>query len=317
MTSHSGRAALRTLRRLLLLLFTVATALFFLLRVAGDPAEIIAGPEATPEQIAATRTEFGLDRPLPLQYLAYLGNVAQLDFGRSIANGRPALTVIFEALPATLLLASLAMLLTILIAVPFGLWLGAAPGTAGRRAGNALIFVLQGSPGFVVGLLLVQWLSIENGWLPSLGLEGLSSWILPSLTLASFLTPKLTRVVAANVTEAMSSDYVRTARAVGTPDSRVLWQHVLPNALTGALALIGTQFAFLISGSVIAESIFAWPGVGLLLIDSARTLDFPVLQALALVVALLVFACNALIDLAVRALDPRQRARSVAASDGA
>jgi peptide/nickel transport system permease protein len=295
------------LRKLLLLLFTITTLLFFLVRVAGDPATMLAGPEADPAQIAAVRSAYGLDRPLPLQYLAYLGQLVQLDFGRSLATGREVSQLIAEAMPATLLLASLAMGVTLVVSIPLGVWLGGAPLRGARRWVTAVIFVLQGIPGFVIGLLLIQWLAIGSNLLPSLGFGGPRTWILPSLTLASFLMPQLVRVIAANVTEALGAPYVRTARALGASEVRVLWAHVLPNALLGATALVGTQFAFLLSGSVISESIYAWPGIGLLLIDSTRTLDFPVMQAIALVVALCVFGANATSELLVGRLNPRLR----------
>jgi peptide/nickel transport system permease protein len=302
------RSLLRLARKLALLLLTVTTLLFILLRLAGDPAVMLAGADADEAQVAAVRREYGLDRPLPLQYASYLGQLVQLDFGRSLASGREVSELLGAALPATLLLASLAMLLTLAVSIPLGVWLGARPVAASRRAGSAVVFILQGTPGFVAGLLLIQWLAVDQGLLPSIGMAGPSTWVLPTLTLASFLIPKLARVVAANVTEGLDAAYVRTARAMGANERQVLWLHVLPNALLGAAALVGAQFAFLLSGSVISESIYAWPGIGLLLIDSTRTLDFPVVQAITLIVALLVFAVNAATDLLIAALNPRVRA---------
>jgi peptide/nickel transport system permease protein len=287
------------------MLLAVTTLLFFLLRLTGDPAVTLAGPDATPEQLASIRTAYGLDRPIAVQYVTYLGNLAQLDFGESLASGEAALVEVLARLPATLLLAVLAIGTTMLVSAPLGAWLGSRPQAAAQRAVGGIVFVAQGVPGFVFGLLLIQIFAVELRWLPSLGFDDPVSWVLPTATLAAFLTPKLTRVVAANVAEAMGEDYIRTARAQGASPREVLWRHALPNALLGAAALLGTQFAYLMSGSLLVETIFAWPGVGWLLLESTRTLDFPVVQAIAIVTAILVFCVNALVDRLFQTLDPR------------
>ncbi len=301
---------LAKLRDLAVLLFALATLLFFLLRAAGDPALVLAGPEATPEAIAAIRAEYGLDRPLIVQYGAYLLNLLRLDFGVSLANREPAIDVVWRAAPATIGLTLAAMTATILVAVPLGAWLGQKPDAPSRRGVAAALFVLQGVPGFVVTLLLIQVFSVTLLWLPSTGLAGPESWVLPVVGLAAFLAPKLARVIAANVAEAMREDYVRTARAIGASEAEALWRHAVPNALLGASALVGAQFAFLLGGSVVTESIFSWPGLGWHLLKSTQTLDFPVVQAIAVFIAILVFVVNALTDASFRRLDPRLRAQA-------
>jgi len=292
---------------LLVLLFSISTLLFFLLRLSGDPAAVLAGDEADPEVVAAIRLRYGLDDPLIWQYLRHLGAMLTLDFGTSLRAEAPALGLVLERLGSTLLLALLALAITAAVAIPLGAWLGAHGETGARRAVNAAVFVLQGIPGYIVGLLLIQLFVVEWRLLTSIGNQGLSSWILPALTLASFLVPKMVRVVAANVAEAMAEDYVRTARASGASPGGVLLRHALPNALLGAAALIGTQFAFLMSGSLITEVIFAWPGFGALLIASVERLDFPVVQAAVFVIAVLVMAVNAATDVVFRLIDPRLR----------
>lgn len=299
------------LRKLAWLLFAVTTLLFFLLRQAGDPAYVLAGTDASPEQIAAIRAQFGLDRPLFIQYLSYMWNVLQLDFGTSLASGEPALEKVLDMLTRTLHLAFMAIGLSVVVAIPLGAWLGFRPEAPTRRVVAGIIFVLQGVPGFVTALLLIQIFAVNLRWLPSLGYgpTDWKTWILPTCALASFLVLNLTRVVAANVAEAMREDYIRTARANGAAAGTLLWRHALPNALLGAAALIGTQFAFLLGGSAIIETIFSWPGMGWLLLESTQTLDFPVVQAEAFVIAVLVFLVNALTDLSFRVLDPRLRAK--------
>lgn len=296
---------LRRLRDLLVLIFCVATLLFFLLRVAGDPAVVLAGADATPEQLQAIRAEYGLDKPLPYQYASYLKSLVLFDFGSSLASGVPAMAKVMSMFPATLKLSGLAMSFTLLVALPLGAWLGAAKTRPERRVTAFVIFILQGVPGFVVGLVLIQIFAVKLAWLPSMGYEGASTWILPTVSLGSFMIPKLTRVFAANVSEALAEDYVRAARAMGASESEVLWRYAVPNALLGTTALIGTLFAFLISGTVVTEIIFSWPGIGWLLIESTQNLDFPVVQAIAVVVTLLVFVVNGGADLLFRILDPR------------
>lgn len=319
---------LQQLTRLVVLLFMVTTLLFFMLRLAGDPALVLAGNDATPEQLEAIRAQYGLDKPLIIQYLNYMGNLIQGDFGRSLASGEPAMEKVLNMLPATLLIAGLAMAMSICVAIPLGAWLGFRPERADRRTVSSIIFVFQGVPGFVTALICIQIFAVNLRWLPSLGMEWgtifewaitesfsipiplpSKTWILPSVSLAWFLMPSLTRVVAANTAEAMREDYIRTARAGGAPGHVLLLRHALPNALLGAAALIGTQFAFLMGGAVITETIFSWPGIGWQLIESTQTLDFPVVQALAFCIAMLVFLVNAVTELSFQFLDPRLRTK--------
>lgn len=288
-------------------ILAVITLLFFLLQLTGDPAEVMVGDSGTPEQLEQVRQQYGFDRPLIEQYFKYMINLVQLDFGISFADDQPAFGLVMERLGPTMLLTVLSILASLLISVPLGAWLGARPDAAERKLCSAVVYIAQGVPGFVAGLLLIQIFAVQLRWLPSIGHEQVSAWILPTLTLASFLAPKLTRVIAANVTEAMREDYIRTARAAGATATELLWRHALPNALLGATALIGAQFAFLISGAVITEVIFAWPGLGWLLIKATTTLDFPVIQAAVFVIAILVFSVNTLTDLLFRYIDPRLR----------
>ncbi len=304
------RSGLRLLLDLALLLLGTITLLFFLLRLTGDPAIVIAGPDAAPDQIAAIRAEYGFDQSLATQYVRYVGNLLSLDFGKSLVDGTPALTKVLDALPATLLLGSLAMGLTLLIALPSGLWLGSTKRRGAARAARAMLFVLQGFPGFVVALLLVQLFAIQLVWLPALGASGPTSWILPAVSVASFLAPKLIRLVEANTAAVMPSNFIRTARANGVPEGEILYRHAAPNALLGAVALIGAQFAFLVTGLVIIEAIFAWPGIGWLLVQSTVNLDFPVVQAITFTIVIAVFVVNTLTELLQRRLDPRSSSRS-------
>lgn len=300
------------LLKLLVLLFTVSTVLFFLLRQAGDPAFVIGGITATPEQLEEIRRQYGLDRPLFVQYLSYLQSVLRLDFGESLLTGDPALQTVLERFPRTLQLALMAIVLSLAVAVPLGAWIGARPERAPQRLASGAVFVLQGSPGFVLALLLIQLFAVELAWLPSVGYGASDwrTWVLPTVSLATFSAPSLARVIAANVAEAMREDYIRTARAYGAGPRTLLWRHALPNALLGAAALVGVQFAALLSGSAVIETIYGWPGMGSLLLESVEALDFPVVQAEVFAIALLVFGVNLATDALFRVLDPRLRGTS-------
>lgn len=308
-----ARRLLRTLGlrlvQIVALLFVISTVLFFLLRLAGDPARILAGENATPELLASIRSRYGLDGSLLTQYAVFVGQLVRLDFGASLANGQPALATVLAQLPATLQLAAYAVTLTALIAIPVGAWIGARPRTVARRSVSTLVSIAQGIPGFVVGLLLIQVFSVQLGWLPSVAGNGSGSWILPTATLAAFLVPQMVRVVAASTGEEMRQDYVRTAVACGARPSTLLVRHALPNALLATTALLGSQFAFLLSGALLTEYIFAWPGLGQLLVFSVTNLDFPIVQAAVFAVALLVFVVNAVMDVVFSAADPRVRRR--------
>jgi peptide/nickel transport system permease protein len=295
----------RLLGNFVVLLLGITTLMFFALRAAGDPTIVMAGENAGPEMIEALRQQYGFDQPLLLQYLYYLGNVLRLDFGASLASGQAALPLVLNQLPATLLLAFLGMTVTIAVAVPVGAWLGCRPDRTSARLVSVVVVVAQGMPGFVTALILIQVFVVYLMWFPSLGHADVRTWILPSLSLASFLAPKLIRVIAANVSEAMRQEYIRTARSIGSSSTVILWREAFPNAILGTVALISAQFAFLFSGAVIIEVLFLWPGIGLLLLESAQTLDFPVLQAIAFVVAVLVFFVNSLSNVVFRRLDPR------------
>jgi peptide/nickel transport system permease protein len=289
------------------LLLAISTLLFFLLRLTGDPATVLAGEDADPAAVERVREHYGLDRPLPVQFVTFLANLVRLDFGASLANGRPALELVAERVAPTMSLAGAAISIDVVVAICLGTWLGARAHTPGRRVGSVFVFIGQGIPAYVIGLVLIQVFAVELGLLPSVGAAGPASWVLPSVTLAAFLAPQLVRVVAARVGETMAEDYIRTARASGAGGVALLARHALPNALLATVAMVGTQFAYLMSGALITEVIFGWPGLGRLLVESVRNLDFPVVQAAVFVVAVMVFLINTILDTAFRLIDPRLR----------
>lgn len=316
-TSDGGpiRGFLRYLRsqvlhrfgQIVLLLFAITTLLFFLLQATGNPAVFLVGEGGTHEDIERVEEFYGLDQPLHTQYVRFLRQLVVLDFGRSLIAHRDALTVTVERLGPTIELAVAAIVLNIVVSLAIGTWLGFRPEKATRRAGLVAVLVSQGIPFFVVGLILIQIFAVQLGWLPSVGRAGLVTLILPAVTLASFLLPRTVRLTATNVEETMSENYVRTIRATGASSTRVLVAHALPNALLGVVALLGVQFGFLLSGSLVVEALFAWPGLGLLLIEGVRSQDFPLIQAAVFVVAILVFIANMIADILFPLIDPRLR----------
>ena len=301
------RTILRRFAELIFLLLFVSTLLFFLLRLTGDPAAILAGETGDQEQLELIRKQYGFDKPLYVQYGVFLMKMAVLDFGTSLANAQDALGLVLERLPTSFTLVLIAFTANLIISIPLGAWLGSRPDRTGRKLGSTGVFILQGIPGYITGLILIQVFSVELRWLPSIGNQGPESWIMPAITLASFQAPQVIRVISANVSEAMREDYIRTARANGAGFNILLWRHALKNAMLGATALIGAQVSFLIGGSIITEVIFAWPGLGRLLVTSVTTLDFPVVQAAVFVISVFVYLSITATDLAFIFIDPRLR----------
>ncbi len=295
------------LLQLVVLLGIISTTLFFLLRLSGDPAILLAGQGASPKTIAAIRSDYGFDKPLFEQYLIFIWNILRLNFGHSLVNSQPALGFVLRYLPSTLHLTFLAILFNSLVAIPAGVWLGAKPTQLRRRVLSTVVSVAQGTPAYVIGLLLIQIFSVWLGWLPSIAGTGTWSWVLPTATLSFALAPNLIRIVAANIEDTTRQDYFRTAKANGATPRVLLMRHSLPNALLATTSLIGAQFAFLLSGALITEYIFAWPGLGLILVQSITNLDFPTIQATVFVVAYLVFFVNLIMEQVFRIADPRLR----------
>lgn len=314
-TAARARPAMRLLARrllnrvaqLVILLFVISSVLFVLLRLTGDPAVTIAGENATPDTLAAVRQQYGLDGSQLHQYLTFIGNLVHLDFGSSLATGQDALGMVGAQLPATLRLALAAIVLNALIAIPLGAWLGSRRRGVARESASFLVTIAQGIPGYVVGLLLIQVFAVWLHVLPSVANGGFTSMILPALTLASFQVPKMVRVTAASVAEASRADYILTATANGASPGTVVLRHALPNALLTVTAMLGAQFAFLLSGTLITEYLFNWPGLGLLMVNSVQRLDFPVVQAAVFVTAVMVFVVNVVMDIVFELADPRLR----------
>ena len=307
----SGAYLLRRLAGALGVVLGVAllTALLIHL-VPGDPVELMLGESAAAGDRAALRASLGLDQPVHRQVLTQLERLARLDLGESLYSRRPVAAMIAERLPATVELAVAALAIAATVALPLGML--AARRQGGLADSTAMGFALLGLsvPSFWLGPLLILLFSVLLGWTPVSGREGLASLILPAFTLGTGMAAVLARMLRSSLLETLSEDYVRTARAKGLSEGAVMRQHALRNAALPVVTVFGMQAGALLAGAVITETVFAWPGIGSLLVEAIQRRDFPVVQGCVLLISTSYVAVNALTDLAYAWLDPRVRVAS-------
>jgi peptide/nickel transport system permease protein len=299
-------AALR-LGRAVLTILLVVTFAFFVLRLSGDPAVTIMSPEAPPEAIAAFRHEWGLDRPIWIQYFDYFIAIARGDLGESMRDGRPAIQLVIERIPATLELTIPALLMKICIGIPAGIYAALHRNSAIDRTVMAAAVAGFTVPSFVLGLFLVLIFSVQLGWLPSGGQDLWSSPILPIITLGLGGAGILARFTRSAMLEVLGQHYIRTASAKGLRWQSVVRRHALPNAAIPTVTVVGFMVGSLIAGAVVVESVFSWPGVGRLLVVAVANRDLAVVQCILLLVAITMVAANFIVDLLYGVLDPRLR----------
>ena len=291
----------------LLVVLVAASLVFFLIRLSGDPVQMMLGETSGVEQARALRHSLGLDMPLATQYLTFLGNAMRGDFGTSFRYDQPALGLVLERLPATLELAVGALLLSILIAVPLGIAAAVRRGSSIDWLASMLAVAGQSMPIFLLGLLLILIFAVNLHWLPS---SGRAKPILPMVSLAAYSLPLTMRILRSSMLDTLNRDYIRTARAKGLTERVVIYVHALRNALIPVVTVIGMRMGFLIGGAVITEKVFGYPGVGRLALQALSYRDFPVIQAFIAVIALLVAGLNLLVDILYGWLDPRIRVRA-------
>jgi ABC-type dipeptide/oligopeptide/nickel transport system permease component len=285
----------------------VVTLVFVALRLSGDPASTMLPGDATVEELADLRRALGLDRPLHVQYVSFLGSAVRGDFGESFRHQQPAFGLVLERLPATLELAFAALLLAIVVALPLGIFAAQHRGRAADVIAMAFAVVGQATPYFWMGIMLILVVSVELGWLPTSGRGSWQHLVLPAVTLGTHFAASLARLTRTSLLEVLGQNFVTTARAKGLGESRVILMHALKNAAVPVVTLIGLQFGTLLGGAVVTETIFAWPGVGRLAVQSIFVRDYPVVQAGVLVLAMSFVALNLLVDVLYGALDPRIR----------
>ena len=314
---------MRRLSQTALVLLVTSLLVFAGLFVVGDPVEILISPDADQIERDRARVALGLDKPGWVQYLLFLKNAVSGDLGKSFVYGRPALEVIFERMPATLELATVAMLISIFVGIPLGLYAGLKPESKISKAIMAISIVGFSLPTFRVGLMLIMLFAVQLGWLPSTGRgptteflgmklsivhwDGLKYAILPGINLALFKLSLIIRLTRAQVRENVLLDYIRFARAKGLRKTRILGVHLLKNIMIPLVTVIGLELGSVIAFAIVTESIFAWPGMGKLVIDSIFQLDRPVVVAYLMITVLMFVMINLVIDILYSILDPRVR----------
>ena len=291
--------------RALLTLWLVVTSVFVVLRLSGDPAQTMLGPDAPAAALDAFRENYGLDNSIVRQYLDYIGQLLQGNLGESMHYNRPVTELFMLRLPATLELASVALAIAIIVGIPAGIIAAMKRNTIIDRFAMFGAFVGQSAPNFFVGILLIFFLSLKLKWLPSSGRGDWQQLVMPALTLATGLLAGLARMTRSSVLEVVHADYIRTARAKGLGRQRVMRWHILRNAALPVVTMFGLWLSGAIGGAAVTETVFAWPGVGRLIVEAVTDRDFPVVQSLVLFIAMSVILVNLLVDVAYAWLDPR------------
>jgi ABC-type dipeptide/oligopeptide/nickel transport system permease component len=301
------RYTIRRFLQALIVLLGVSFAIFVISRLGGDPVTLLLSPEVQEAEREALRRQLGLDAPLHIQYLRFLSRAVRGDFGKSILAGVPAMSLVLERLPATIQLAAFALLFATALGIPLGVISALKHNTFFDYVGMVLTLLGQSLPSFWLGILLILVVGLRLRVLPISGRGDLRYMIMPGVTLGSGLVATIARLTRTSVLEVLEADYVRTARAKGLSEWGVTLRHVLRNALIPVVTVMGMSLAGLLSGAVVTEQIFAWPGIGRLAINSIYQRDFPVIQADVFFVSVTVVAMNFIVDILYTFLDPRIR----------
>jgi peptide/nickel transport system permease protein len=309
----------RRVLRAIVTLWGIVTIVFITMRLSGDPVPLMLPPDAPTAEMNRVRAELGLDQPLPIQYLVFVGNVLRGDLGRSIHMRQPAINLALERLPATVELALSAFVLAVVVALPAGLISAAKRNSIWDNLAMLFALIGQSAPTFYIGIMLILVLGLQLGWFPVSG-RGEGSWLnpsdwptmvnhvfLPAITLGAFAMASIARLTRSAVLEVMRQDYIRTARAKGLDEFSVMLRHNLKNAAIPVVTIMGLQIGTLLGGAVVTETVFSWPGIGLLAIKSISSRDYPIVQSSVLLVAMAFVLVNFLVDLAYGWLDPRIR----------
>jgi len=294
--------------RALIALWLVSTVVFVVMRLSGDPVPLLLPPDAPTSEIMRVRHDLGLDQPLPIQYGVFLGNLARGDFGRSIHFREPAFSVVRGYLLATLELGLTAFVFATLVAVPIGLLSAMKRNTVIDHVAMGVALVGQAAPTFFLGILFILLLALKADLFPTSGRGDWRHLVLPALTLGAFTMASIARLTRSAVLEVLRADYIRTARGKGVGEALVVAKHTLKNAAIPIVTITGLQFGTLLGGAVVTETVFSWPGIGRLAVESIRNRDYPVVQCTVFLAAVMFIVINFAIDLVYGFLDPRVRA---------
>lgn len=303
MIRYSVRRILQTIPTLI----GISLAAFMLVRLTGDPAVLMLPPEASDEAIEAFRSQFGLDDPLPVQYFEFVKNSVQGDLGTSLRFRVPVRELFMQKMPATIELAIASISLAVLIGIPVGIIAGLKHRTWVDTIVRSVAFLGQAIPGFYLGLMLIIVFAVNLRWVPTGGRGSWQQLILPATTLAVYLLALLVRFTRGAVLDAKRQLHVVTAEAKGLTPMRVLGSHILKNSMIPIITILGLQVGAVLSGTVVTEVVFNWPGIGRLMVDAISTRDFPVVQAMVMVVAVIFIGVNLIVDILYSVFDPRIR----------
>lgn len=299
--------AVRVLQSFIAIL-VMSVVVFSLARLSGDPIDVMLPIEAEKEDYVRLEKYWGLDKPLHEQYVIFIENALHGDFGESLKyQGRSAMGLVIERLPATLELGVFALLISVILALPIGVLAAVAKGSAMDTAAKVIALLGQSLPAFWLGIVLMWIFAVMLDWLPSSGRGGISHLILPAITLGWFEVAAIMRLVRSSMLEVLDSEFVKLARVKGIPEWKVVWKHCLRNAGIAPLTFFAIIAGQLLTGAVVTETVFTWPGVGLLVVDAVRSRDFQVVQAVVILFAGIFILCNLLVDILYAFLDPRIR----------
>ena len=301
------RYLIRRLGRTIFALWGVSTIVFVVLRLSGDPAVLLLPQEASVEDVMRLRQDLGLNDPLLLQYLRFLGNSAMGNFGESLRHREPAMVLVRAHLWATLELSFAAFFIAVIVAVPIGILAAVRPNSLYDHAVMTLALIGQSAPTFWIGIMLILALGLGLRWLPIGGRGGLSHLVMPAITLGAFAMASIARLTRSAMLEVIRLDYINTARAKGLREGRIIWKHALKNAAIPVVTIMGLQFGALLGGAVVTETVFSWPGIGRLAIQGIYNRDYPVVQASVFIAAVFFVGVNFVVDLLYTILDPRIR----------
>ncbi len=291
-----------------LVLFLVSIIIFSLARITGDPLDVLLPEEATQEDFERVQKIWGLDRPLHIQYFTFLGNAARGNFGDSIKwKGRTARDLVLNRLPATLQLAAFSLVVSAILALPIGVIAAVKKDTGYDFVAKIIGLIGQSAPSFAIGLILMWIFAVNFSLVPTSGKGGFSHMVLPAISLGWFQVAAVARLTRSSMLEVLDSEYVKLARIKGVPEWKVIWKHCLRNAALAPITYFGLILGGFVTGSVVIETIFAWPGVGLLAIDALRARDFQVVQTVVVFFAFIYIASSLLVDILYAYLDPRIR----------
>jgi peptide/nickel transport system permease protein len=301
------RYILGRLVQLVISLLVVVTFVFLLSRLSGDPVQLMLDVRATEEEKQALRVWLGLDKPLPVQYVVYLRDIATGDFGMSILSRRPVLEHIGERLPNTLTLGLVAIVFSIAIGVPIGVYSAVHRGTVLDHVARVIAVLGQAVPTFWLGIMLILIFGVWLGWLPPGGKRGPESFVLPAITLGYFTAAAIMRLTRSSMLEVMGAEYVKFARIKGLRERVVIWKHALKNATIPVLTFSVMLFVIFLGGAVVTETVFAWPGLGRLILEGINTRDYPIVQAGVLVFSAIYLVANLMVDILYSYLNPKIR----------